>query len=88
MEDDPDPSIVRALSKIRDAPIPKKMTPKSKKKFVVESVDWLQKNDGGSFDTVDDATAASSTKFAGVSYDGPAPSSAARKGSAMEDAVS
>ena len=46
------------LSNLTDVPLPKKMTPTEKKKFVDDSVDWLRKNnpdltkiDGPTLDT-------------------------------------
>merc|ERR1712048_19722 len=70
VDNDPDDELVSALSKITGAPMPKKMTPKNKKKFVDDCIDWLRQNDPGRLDTVNDPTAREFTKLAGIPYDG------------------
>merc|ERR1711933_422702 len=48
---------------------PKKMTPKRKKKFVKDSIDWLRENDPGRLDTVDESTAKAFTNLAGIPFE-------------------
>merc|ERR1712151_391879 len=43
------------------------MTPKRKKKFVNDSIDWLRNNDPGRIDSFDDPTAEALTNLAGIS---------------------
>merc|ERR1711933_526103 len=87
VEADPDESILNALSKITGAPIPKKMKPKHKKRFVDDSISWLRSNDPGRLDTVDDPTATAFTKLAGIPYEGRPLSADEKKGKAMQDAL-
>merc|ERR1711981_666010 len=87
IEDDPEESLVSALSKITGAPMPKKMTPKHKKKFVEASIEWLRENDPGRLDTVDDPAVTAFTKLAGIPYEGRPLSGDEKKRKAMEDAL-
>merc|ERR1712072_1197583 len=85
--DDPDSALVSALSKVTGISMPKKKTPKRKKKFVEDSISWLRENDPGRLDTIDDPTAMALTKFAGISYEGRPLSREEKKLKALEDTL-
>merc|ERR1711935_1155905 len=85
--DDPEPALVNALSKITGFPMPKKKTQKEKKKFVEDSISWLRENDPGRLDTVDDPTASAFTKLAGIDFEGRRLSTAEKNKKAMEDSL-
>merc|ERR1712072_1080559 len=85
--ENPDSALVSALSIITGAPIPKKKTAKKKKKFVEDSINWLQENDPGRLDTVDDPTAMAFTNIAGISYEGTPLSAVDTKNKAMQEAL-
>merc|ERR1712086_578092 len=85
--EDPEMSLVTALSKITGLPINDKLTSKKKKKFVEDSISWLQENDPGRLDTVDDPTASEFTKLAGIDFEGRPLSAEEKKQKAMQDTL-
>merc|ERR1712166_932292 len=87
IDEDPEPALVSALSKVTGFPMPKKLTAKKKKKFVEDSISWLRENDPGRLDTVDDPTATAFTKLAGIDFEGRRLSAEGQKRNAMEDSL-
>merc|ERR1711935_892437 len=84
---DPESALVSALSKVTRIPMPKELTAKKKKKFVEDSISWLQENDPGRLDTVDDPTATEFTKLAGIDFEGRRLSAEEKKKKAMQDSL-
>merc|ERR1711957_488120 len=87
IDEDPEPALVSALSKVTGFPMPKKLTAKKKHKFVEDSISWLRENDPGRLDTVGDPTATSFTKLAGIDFEGRRLSTEEMKQKAMEDSL-
>merc|ERR1711933_570865 len=69
--EDVDESTLVAFSKMAGIPLPKKLTPKNKKKTMESAIDWLRDTDSEELQNIDEPTLQALTELAGIPMPGP-----------------